>query len=78
MIKVNVKEARKNLSSLLDKVERGEEITITRRGKKVAQLVPPEVMGSYLPSLKDFRASIQMTGEPLSDTVIDLRRKQRY
>ena len=32
MLEVNVKEARSNLSSLLDRVERGEEILIKRRG----------------------------------------------
>lgn len=33
-------EAKTNLSALLDRVEQGEEITITRRGKPVAKLVP--------------------------------------
>jgi prevent-host-death family protein len=32
-------EAKTNLSALLDRVEQGEEITITRRGKPVAKLV---------------------------------------
>lgn len=34
-------EAKNTLGSLLDLVEKGEEITITRHGKSVAQLVPP-------------------------------------
>lgn len=33
-------EAKTKLAELLDKVEAGETITITRRGKAVAQLVP--------------------------------------
>jgi len=33
ILEVNVKDARSNFSSLLDKVERGEEIIIKRRGK---------------------------------------------
>ena len=33
-------EAKTHLSSLLDKVSRGEEVVITRRGKAVARLVP--------------------------------------
>jgi prevent-host-death family protein len=33
-------EAKNKLSALLDQVERGEEIVITRRGKPVARLVP--------------------------------------
>ena len=33
-------EAKNKLGMLLDRVERGEEITITRHGKSVARLVP--------------------------------------
>ena len=33
-------EAKNKLGQLLDEVERGEEIVITRRGKEVARLVP--------------------------------------
>jgi prevent-host-death family protein len=33
-------EAKAHLSALLERVERGEEITITRHGKAVARLVP--------------------------------------
>jgi prevent-host-death family protein len=33
-------EAKNTLGSLLDRVERGEEVVITRRGKPVARLVP--------------------------------------
>jgi prevent-host-death family protein len=34
-------EAKNRLSALIDRVEAGEEIAITRRGKIVARLVPP-------------------------------------
>ena len=77
MLEVNVKEARSKLSSLLDKVERGEEIIINRRGKKVALLISPERKNA-LPSLKDFRASISTTGKPLSETVIDMRQEESH
>ena len=33
-------EAKTHLGELLDRVERGESVTITRRGKPVAQLIP--------------------------------------
>ena len=39
---VGTYEARNQLSSLLDKVEAGEEVTITRNGKPVAKLVKAE------------------------------------
>ena len=77
MLEVNVKEARSKLSILLDRVERGEKIIIKRRGKKVALLVSPQ-RENDLPSLKKFRASISTTGKSLSETVIDLRKEERY
>ena len=40
MREIGAFEAKKRLGALLDQVERGEEIVITRRGKPVAKLVP--------------------------------------
>ncbi len=39
MRKINVKEARQQISRLLDEVNAGEEIIIVRRGKPVARLM---------------------------------------
>ena len=39
MVVVNVSQAKTQLSRLLARVEAGEEVTITRRGKPVARLV---------------------------------------
>jgi len=39
-IKVNVHEAKTNLSNLLERVISGEEIIIARAGKPIAKLVP--------------------------------------
>jgi len=53
MTQVNVYEAKTRLSSLLEKVEAGEEITIARHGKPIASLVPlqrkqsPRVPGAW-------------------------------
>jgi prevent-host-death family protein len=41
MRQVGAFEAKNTLSALLDLVERGEEVTITRHGKPVARLVAP-------------------------------------
>ena len=38
MIEIGAFEAKNTLSALLDRVEKGEEVTITRRGKPVAKL----------------------------------------
>jgi prevent-host-death family protein len=40
MYEIGAFEAKNKLSALLERVERGEEILITRRGKPVAKLVP--------------------------------------
>jgi len=77
-MEINVKDARSRLSSLLDRVRVGGEVIILRRGKEVARLVPPEGEGRPLPSLKEFRASIRITGQPLRDTVIQERQEGRY
>jgi prevent-host-death family protein len=42
MREVGAFEAKNKLGQLLDLVERGEEIIITRHGKEVARLVPPQ------------------------------------
>jgi prevent-host-death family protein len=40
MHKIGAFEAKNTLGALLDRVEKGEEVVITRRGKDVARLVP--------------------------------------
>jgi prevent-host-death family protein len=40
MISVGVFDAKNRLTALLDEVETGAEITITRRGKPIARLIP--------------------------------------
>ena len=42
MTEVGAFEAKNRLGQLLDLVERGEEVVITRHGKEVARLVPPK------------------------------------
>ncbi len=42
MLEIGAFEAKNRLAALLDAVERGEEVTITRRGKPVAKLVRHE------------------------------------
>lgn len=40
-LEVGAFEAKTHLSSLLDQVEKGARVTVTRHGKPVAQIVPP-------------------------------------
>ena len=74
---VSVAEARRRLKALLDEVSSGHEVSVVRRGREVARLVPPKRGGRRLPILGPFRASIRVTGEPLSRTVVRARREAR-
>lgn len=47
MVEIGAFEAKNRLAALLDAVERGEEITITRRGKPVAKLVRHELAADH-------------------------------
>jgi prevent-host-death family protein len=75
---VQLSEARRRLSDLVRAAERGESVSITRRGKEVARLVPPEKgVRKPLPDLTEFRKPIEIKGKPLSQTVIDMRDEER-
>ncbi|PYV20235.1 MAG: hypothetical protein DMG27_23525 [Acidobacteria bacterium] len=76
--KVSVREARQHLRRLLDQVQAGDEVVMTRRGVEVARLVRPQRKPVRLPDLEEFRASVKLRGEPLSREVIKSRRSSRY
>ena len=78
MKSVSVAKARKQLKVLLDQVSSGDQISLVRRGREVARLVPPRRRGRRLPALGSFRASIHLTGEPVSRVVVRARREGRY
>lgn len=64
-MEVSVKDVKSRLSALLDQVKKGGMVSILRHGKEVARLIPPEGEGKLLPSLKEFRDSIMLTGGTL-------------
>ncbi len=78
---VSLADAKAHLSALLDRIEAGEEVVITRRGKPVARLAPeaPSTRRKPLPSLKSFRESQKgkIKGSLLK-TLLDERRNARY
>ena len=70
MLTVGAFEAKTKLSELLDAVERGEEITITRRGEPVAKLVPVAGNAARLSELiGEIKATRDASG--LKDTTIE-------
>lgn len=58
MIQVSVAEAKTQLSSLLDAVEAGQSVVITRRGKPIADLMPRCNVRDMLPQLAALRDSL--------------------
>ncbi len=75
---VSVAEARKRLKALLDEVSSGHQVSVVRRGREVARLVPPKRSRRRLPGLGPFRASIRLSGEPVSRAIVRARREARY
>lgn len=79
MLTVNLAEAKANLSALLDKVERGEEVVITRHGRAVAQLKSPEVPKKPLAvdELEAFRARMPRLRRPSARLLREMRDEGR-
>ena len=70
MRKAGMREARHNLSALIEEVKKGREVVITDRGRVVARLVPPAgPEGRGLPDLKSFRATQPRLSPPLSSAI---------
>jgi prevent-host-death family protein len=66
-------EAKAQLSSLLDAVEGGEPVLITRRGKPIAAMVPRRPVRDLLPQLQALREALP----PQPSSGIDAVRAQR-
>ena len=75
MVTVNLTQAKAHLSELLDEVETGQEILITRRGKAVACLsaaVPPR-KPVPLRELAEFRAAMPRLRLPSAELLREMR-----
>ena len=85
MVTVNLAEARDALSALIDRVEAGEKVLITRDGRPVAQILPPgRVERPLLPEgrlsltdLLDDLAAFRATMPHLHRSSADLLRELR-
>ena len=78
MSKINVEEAARDLKDLLKRVAAGEEITLVEHDKPVARIVPPSNRQNLLTKMKEFRSSLSVNGEPLSQTIIKARQEKSY
>ncbi len=77
MKQVGVYDAKTHLARLLDDVERGESVTITRHGRPVAKLVPVGEKRSVqeaIEELREFRKRHPLRGLKIKDLIEEGRR----
>lgn len=79
MVTVNLARAKAHLSELLDKVEAGEEVVVTRRGRAVAHIVPAarQKHPLRLDDLASFRATMPRLRRPSADLLREARDEER-
>ena len=77
MTSVSLTQARAHLSALLDKVEAGEEVVITRRGRPVARLRAEPVQRPRKPLPLDDLAAFRATLPQMKESSAKLLRKLR-
>ena len=75
MITVNLAQAKARLSEILDKVESGQDVVITRRGKAVAHVSAVVRPKNPLPlrDLAEFRAAMPRLRRPAADLLREMR-----
>lgn len=75
MMTVNLAHAKAHLSELLDRVEAGEEVLITRRGRAVGQISPVARPKTplRLENLAEFRAGMPRLRRPSAELLREAR-----
>ncbi len=76
MRKSGVREARQNLTALLDEVKKGREVVITDRGRPIARLTAVELRRRF-PDLARVRRAFRGDDPALSKAVIEDREDPR-
>jgi prevent-host-death family protein len=76
MSSFSIADAGEQLSRLIEMVEAGAEITITKEGRPVAKLVSTQV-AQALPTLAEFRATLPQQVQPAADFIRELRDTDR-
>jgi prevent-host-death family protein len=78
MVTVSLAQAKAHLSELLDKVEAGEEVVITRRGRAVAHILSATRTKKplRLKKLAEFRAAMPALRRPSAELMRELREEE--
>jgi prevent-host-death family protein len=71
-------EAKAQLSRLVEMVEAGEDVTITKRGRPAVRIVPSTPPRQQLPSLAEFRARLPQQKQSAGEFIRELRDSDRY
>lgn len=71
-------EAKAQLSRLIEMVEAGEDVTITKRGRAVVRLVRSAPPRQQFPSLAELRARLPEQTQPAGEFMRGLRDSDRY
>ncbi len=80
MREIGAFEAKNRLGQLLDSVEQGEEVVITRHGKPVARLVPPKAAFNRAEAreaaqkIREMSKGVTLGGIPIRDLINEGRR----
>lgn len=79
MRSIGAYEAKTHLPRLLDEVEKGERITITKHGRPVAVLVPPDAVpardvDALLERMHEFRRGNRLNGLSIRELIDEGRR----
>jgi prevent-host-death family protein len=79
MVKIGIYEARTRWSEVIDRVSKGEEITITRHGTPVAKLVPANgqaktSVAEAIAELRQFRRKHKLRGLTIKQMIEEGRR----
>ena len=72
MRKAGIREARQDLTSLIDEVRKGREVLLTDRGRPVARLVPVKSQRPF-PDLTSVRQAAKAGRPRVSQAIIDDR-----
>lgn len=77
MERINLADAKARLSEIIDRVEAGESIKITRRGKVVAQLSPPTPPRVWKPIDLEMLRKLRETMPYQEESAVDIIRRMR-
>jgi prevent-host-death family protein len=80
MRRVTVRDLQHNLAELLDQVQSGQELVVTKRGKAVARIVPAQPSGPLVwpdSAARMKRLAVSDTSGPPASAVIDELRRER-